>query len=46
MIDVYHKHQNSIEVLYIDTTMPNHDSRRQLKGYEQLQNLKDDFTVI
>lgn len=42
MIDViydlisYHKHQNSIGVLYIDTTMPNGDFRRQLKSSDLL----------
>ncbi|KAI9366247.1 hypothetical protein BD770DRAFT_438399 [Pilaira anomala] len=42
----YHKHQNSRKVLYIDTTMPHLEQRKQLKSLEQLNQLEPNSTDI
>jgi hypothetical protein len=42
----YHKHQSSLDVIYIDTIMPHIEQRRQLKPAASLAKLPQDSTDI
>lgn len=42
----YHKHQTSLNVIYIDTTMSHIEQTRQLKSAEVLANIKPGLSDI